>query len=227
MTNPVGFLGTVYAQPWSYEKRFSMAGDAAHAITPFFGQGCNSGFEDVSVLHEILTAHRRSQARINGYADDSEVPTGSLDMHNILKEYYNSRKPNTDAIANMALENFEEMMSKTADKRFLLEKDIELKLADLYPEIYVSRYALITHSLLPYRLCQGVGMIQNEILNQLSHEKDSIEQVDFNLADELIQNKLVPYLNENAINPEKCHYQSHYYEPKDNNDNNDAAAAEN
>jgi hypothetical protein len=154
--------GTVFAEPWVYGGKFSLIGDAAHAFTPFFGQGCNSGFEDVSVLHELLLAGRpRPPATADGVGGP---PGGSAatelalapDWPAVLAAFYAARKPNTDAIARMALENFEEMMAKVGDARFLLEKEIEIALTRAHPAVYTSRYALITHSLLPYRLCQQV-----------------------------------------------------------------------
>ena len=78
-----------------------------------------------------------------------------------------------DAIANMALENFDEMMAKTADPQFLLEKDIENELAQKF-SAYVSRYVLITHSLLPYKLCQRVGEVQASILSRLADVSTSV-----------------------------------------------------
>ena len=124
--NPAGFLGTVFCGPWIHEDKFALIGDAAHAVTPFFGQGCNCGFEDVSVLHDILLAKERSSS------------DGTVDMLSVFAEYYAERKPNSDAIANMALENFTEMMAKTADPKFLLEKDIEIVLAQKFAA-YTSR----------------------------------------------------------------------------------------
>jgi kynurenine 3-monooxygenase len=129
LRNPSGFLGTVFASPWVYKGQFALIGDAAHAITPFFGQGCNCGFEDVSVLDDILNRHFSS-----GGGD-----IRNINMEVVLAEYQAARKPSTDAIANMALENFTEMMSKTADKRFLLEREIEHFLANKFPGVYTSR----------------------------------------------------------------------------------------
>lgn len=197
MANPVGFLGTVYCKPWTFEDKFCLIGDAAHAFTPFFGQGCNSGFEDVSVFHECLLKHTSEEA---------------VDMGAAMAAFYTERKPNTDAIANMALENFDEMMSKTADKRFLLEKEIENELAVLHPE-YTSRYALITHSLLPYHKCQAVGVVQSEMLAELSDGMSSIDELDKARAAQLVAEKLIPFLAEHEVTPDKCHYTSPYYEP--------------
>ena len=90
-----------------------------------------------------------------------------------LRRILQTLTANADAIANMALDNFDEMMSKTADARFLLEKEIENELATRHPA-YISRYVLITHSLLPYKLCQRVGEVQASILSRLADVSTSV-----------------------------------------------------
>ena len=136
------------------EGREFVIGDAAHAFTPFFGQGCNSGFEDVSILHDLLT-------KGGGGGGSGSGGSGGSQLAAVLAAYYSERKPNADAIANMALDNFDEMMSKTADARFLLEKEIENELATRHPA-YISRYVLITHSLFPYHLACRVHASRGE-----------------------------------------------------------------
>ncbi|MDP2439509.1 MAG: FAD-dependent monooxygenase, partial [archaeon] len=192
--HPVGFLGTVFAGPWVHGDRLALIGDAAHAITPFFGQGCNSGFEDVSVLHRLLL-RSRSEGR---------------DLAWVLARYYEQRKPDTDAIAHMALDNFTEMMAKTAEPRFLLEKQLEIVLAQSFP-VYASRYALVTHSLIPYSLCQRIGVLQQQILSSLSAGISSPDQLDLSAASRLIDTVLKPFLDQHRITPDMYHYTSKYY----------------
>ena len=91
-----------------------MLGDAAHAIVPFFGQGINCGFEDCTVLLELIEVH-------------------APDWERIFREFELARKANTDAIADMAVENFIEMRDRVADPRFLLRKKVELALEAKYP----------------------------------------------------------------------------------------------
>ena len=112
MANPNGSLVTVRSYPWSYEDKLGLLGDASHAIVPFFGQGMNSGFEDCFELGKLM----------------DQYPG---DWKTILSEFQISRKPNADAIADMALENFIEMRDKVADQKFLLRKKIEQKLNNL------------------------------------------------------------------------------------------------
>ena len=125
--NPTSSLVTVKCFPWVREGKFCLIGDAAHAIVPFFGQGMNAGFEDCSVLNGLLEKHR----------DNWRV---------ILEEFQTQRKPDADAIADLAISNFTEMRAKTADPKFLLQKKIEAKLHELHPDKWIPAYSQVTFS---------------------------------------------------------------------------------
>ena len=125
--NPTASLVTVKCYPWIREDKFALIGDAAHAIVPFFGQGMNCGFEDCSVLNSLIET----------YGDDW---TG------ILQAYQQLRKPDGDAIADLALNNFIEMRDKVADPKFLLQKKIEAAFSKKYPEKWIPAYAQVTFS---------------------------------------------------------------------------------
>jgi kynurenine 3-monooxygenase len=104
--NPTSSLVTVKCFPWIREDKFALIGDAAHAIVPFFGQGMNCGFEDCRILDEL----------IEQYEDDWTA---------ILQQYQTLRKPDGDAIADLAVNNFTEMRDRTADPMFLLQKKLK------------------------------------------------------------------------------------------------------
>jgi kynurenine 3-monooxygenase len=125
--NPTSSLVTVRCFPWVRDDHFALIGDAAHAIVPFFGQGMNCGFEDCSVLDKLIGKHDH-------------------DWKNIMAEYQSLRKPDGDAIAELALNNFAEMRDKVADKRFLQQKKIEARLSQLYPEKWIPAYSQVTFS---------------------------------------------------------------------------------
>ena len=125
--NPTSSLVTVKCYPWIREDKFALIGDAAHAIVPFFGQGMNCGFEDCSVLNSLMEKHGE-------------------DWRTILSEYQQLRKPDGDAIAELALNNFIEMRDKIADPKFLLQKKIEAKLHEKYPGKWISAYSQVTFS---------------------------------------------------------------------------------
>jgi kynurenine 3-monooxygenase len=125
--HPTSSLVTVKCFPWIRKDSFCLIGDAAHAIVPFFGQGMNAGFEDCSVLNYLLEKHEEDWAAT-------------------LQEFQSLRKPDADAIADLAVANFTEMGAKTADPKFLLQKKIEAKLHEYYPEKWIPAYSQVTFS---------------------------------------------------------------------------------
>jgi len=126
-TNPTSSLVTIKCFPWVKDDKFALIGDAAHALVPFFGQGMNCGFEDCRILDELIEK--------NGD-----------DWHKILSEYQTLRKPDADAIADMAANNFTEMRDRTADPKFLLQKKIEARLHENYPDKWIPAYSQVTFS---------------------------------------------------------------------------------
>jgi kynurenine 3-monooxygenase len=108
----------------------------------------NAGFEDITVLNQM----------IEKYGDD---------WANLLNDYENSRKPNTDAIAELSRRNFVEMSSKTADKNFLLQKKIEKWFSDKHPDKWLPLYSRVTFSLQPYSEALAIGDFQNKIMEEI------------------------------------------------------------
>ncbi len=129
--NPIGHLSTMRTYPW-VKNRSALMGDAAHAIVPFYGQGMNCSFEDCVILDQCIE-------EIGG------------DWNNILNEYQKSRKPNADAIADLAIQNFVEMRDLVGLPDFLHKKSIEKKLVDALPGEYRTQYERVTFSNDPYR----------------------------------------------------------------------------
>jgi len=174
--NPTGSMVTVKCWPWAAEGRALLLGDAAHAIVPFFGQGMNCGFEDCVVLDEVLA---RTRSLATAFAEVARL-----------------RKPNADAIADMAVENFVEMRDTVADPRFLLEKAIERRLLNALPGEFLSRYALVTFSRVPYRQAYEVGRVASGIVSELASGVSSAEEVDLERARSLVRKRLAPVLAE-------------------------------
>ena len=146
--NPTSAMVTIKCYPWSYFDKITLVGDSAHAIVPFYGQGMNAGFEDISVLNE----------KMNQHGDNWEI---------IFEEYQRERKPNTDAIAELSYRNFVEMSSKTADPSFLLRKKIEKKFAQKYPELWVPLYSRVTFSDKAYSDALDIGDYQRGIMDEV------------------------------------------------------------
>lgn len=131
LANPVGPLATLHVDPWQAEGRVALIGDAAHAILPFFGQGANCGFEDVVELDRCLSE------------------TGD-DWALALPMYQQRRRPNAEAIARMAQENFIEMRDKVASPAFRASKKVEHALERALPGRYMSRYEMVSFTTIPY-----------------------------------------------------------------------------
>eukprot|EP01112_Ceratiomyxa_fruticulosa_P013031 TRINITY_DN3642_c0_g2_i1.p1 TRINITY_DN3642_c0_g2~~TRINITY_DN3642_c0_g2_i1.p1 ORF type:complete len:511 (-),score=92.17 TRINITY_DN3642_c0_g2_i1:58-1443(-) len=178
--NPTSSLVTIRCYPWaSPNGRSLLIGDAAHAIVPFYGQGMNAAFEDVYILGKYI---------------DGELPHGAKKeafWDNIFSRYQKIRKPDADAIAGMALENFIEMRDKVADPDFLFEKQVEHLLEEKFPDRYISRYEMISFGTRPYSEALKIGKINTVILAELTKDANrDINKIDLNLADKLIKERL-------------------------------------
>jgi kynurenine 3-monooxygenase len=155
--NPTSTLVTMKCFPWAYEDKIALIGDACHAIVPFYGQGMNAGFEDITVLNEMMQLYGN-------------------DWKKILSEYQKSRKPNADAIAELSYRNFMEMSTKTADEKFLLQKKIEKVFSDKYPDLWIPLYSRVTFSDRPYAEALAIGDTQNTIMEEVLR-MDNIESI--------------------------------------------------
>jgi len=161
--NPVGSLVTVKCYPW-HKGKATLLGDACHAIVPFYGQGMNCAFEDCVVMDDCLEQFE--------------------DWDMAMDAYQKSRKPNADAIADLALQNFIEMRDLVGDKDFLYYKKIEHDICDLHPELFQSQYEMVTFSNVPYAEAKVKGarntkrvydLISEGLENKIS-DKEFIKQ---------------------------------------------------
>ena len=154
--NPTSAMVTMKCYPWTYWDKVALVGDSAHAIVPFYGQGMNAGFEDIYILNNIIKEQ----------GDDWE---------GVFQQYQKQRKPNADAIAELSYRNFIEMSSKTADPKFLLQKKIEKRFADKFPDKWMPLYSRVTFSYRPYAEALAIGDNQEEIMKEVMALAD-IEQ---------------------------------------------------
>ena len=168
--NPTGHLETIRCRPWSFERALVL-GDAAHAIVPFHGQGANAAFEDCEALDGLL---------------DSKDKT----WDQIFSEFESLRRPNTDAIADMALENYVEMRSTVREPLFQLKKEIAFRLEERHPRRFIPRYSMVMFHRIPYAEARRLGKIQDGILNELTKTANTVDQVDYEMADTLIEERI-------------------------------------
>jgi kynurenine 3-monooxygenase len=174
--NPTSTLVTMKCYPWTYEDTVALVGDACHAIVPFYGQGMNAGFEDITVLNECIEA----------FGDD---------WKRIFQAYQKSRKPNTDAIAELSYRNFMEMSSRTADEKFLLQKRIEKRFSERHPEKWQPLYSRVTFSHRPYNEALAIGDKQDEIM----HEIMALPNIGLIWDSDLVEQTILKLLRESPL----------------------------
>ena len=156
--NPTSALGTVKCSPWHFKGNTLLMGDAAHAIVPFYGQGMNASFEDVVVFDEVLEQHKGNLS-----ADKAGWET-------VFKAYEKTRKKDTDAIADLAIDNFHEMKDHVANPIFREKRKLEMALEKNYPNEYSSKYSLVTfNENIGYHEAMTRGRAQDKaILNMIA-----------------------------------------------------------
>ncbi len=184
LCHPQGKLGTVRSAPCDLPGFRGPSRRCGPCHRSFFGQGMNLGFEDCVYLDKYLAASQ----------DDWALA---------LTEYDRSQRPNANAIADMALENFVEMRDKVGDARFLLMKKIEARIENEMSDIYRSRYGMIAYTLIPYALAREAGQIQERLLHQLCDELELEQDLNMGLARRLVEQELLPYLKMNNTSVER------------------------
>ena len=172
--HPVGFLGTVSAAPWAHRGLAALIGDAAHAIVPFHGQGMNCCFEDCVEFDACMGRHGTWES--------------------VFAEFGALRKPDTDAIAAMALDNYLEMRERVAHPKFQLQQALSLELERRFPQRFIPRYSMVMfHHEIPYRTALQRGCVQAELLADLTAGAvSSLGDIDYERAAHEIRARLPP-----------------------------------
>ncbi len=154
--HPLSSLAIIRCYPWTHGK-VALMGDSAHATVPFYGQGMNSGFEDFTVLNDLMNKHNE-------------------DWEAVFKEYNETRKKDGDALQDLSLDNYYEMRDHVADERFLLRKKIEAKYTKLYPNKWLPLYSQVTFSNIPYHVAYNQGKIQDSIMEEVM-QTENIDKI--------------------------------------------------
>jgi kynurenine 3-monooxygenase len=130
----------------------------------------NAAFEDCVVLDSMLD--------------------GCEDWQSLFAEFERVRRPNTEAIAQMALENYTEMRDTVLDPGFVRRKSLSLELERRFPNRFIPRYAMVMfHPQIPYAEALRRGEVQSQILLDLDRPDC---HTDFALAEKLISERLAP-----------------------------------
>lgn len=165
--NPTGKLSTITCSPWYFRDDCLLIGDAAHGIIPFFGQGMNCAFEDCRILNNLLEQHKD-------------------DWSKVLPVFYQQRKINTDAVAQMSMDNYHEIHSDIRNPAFNLKKQVEHELMMRYPTRYVSKHVLVMFTNTPYVVAQACGRLQAKLLEQICCDIDEMSEVNWKKVDDLL-----------------------------------------
>lgn len=162
-TNPTSPLGTIKCAPWYHKGHTLLMGDAAHAVVPFYGQGMNAAFEDVLIFDRVLDGQQHP-------------PATKHDWELVFKTYERSRKKDADAIADLSIDNFDEMKDHVNNVMFRQKRDLEMALEKNFPKAYASKYSLVTFNAeIGYREAMLRGRAQDQaILNLLVNKKIDI-----------------------------------------------------
>jgi len=181
--NPTGSMVTVKCGPWHVDGTALLLGDAAHAIVPFFGQGMNCAFEDCTCLDECIG---KRETGVRGQE------SGEGGWRSVFQEFERQRKVNTDAIADLAVENFIEMRDLVAQPQFQLKKKVEQVLLQRFPQSFIPKYSMVTFHRVPYSIAMTRGRTQDGILDELCSAIANPDDLDWKKAEELIQTRLTP-----------------------------------
>ena len=174
--NPVGILGTVRCRHWHIGGDLLLIGDAAHAVVPFHGQGMNLAFEDCVVLDEILAR-------------------GGQNWSTTFEIFENRQLANANAIADMALENYVEMRDTVRDPGFLLRKALAFELERRLPGQFIPRYSMVMfHDEIPYAEAQQRGALQQALLEDLTKNANSLDDIDLDAAERRVAKQLAANL---------------------------------
>lgn len=166
-THPHGHLATVRTTGWAHGDRAVILGDASHGVVPFHGQGMNAAFESCIVLDACMRDHPG-------------------DWATAFSEFEQGRKPDTDAIADMAVANYVEMSSSVVDERYRLKRAVALELDRLWPEQFTPRYAMVMFNTIPYAEVQRRAALQGEVLERLTVGLTDIGEVDWQAAERMV-----------------------------------------
>lgn len=177
---PEASMVTIRCTPWVYGGKVALIGDAAHAIVPSYGQGANSGFEDCSILSDLLA----------GAGSDG-------DWERALGSYQTQRKPNADAIGDLALEHFHELRYLVGDPEFLLRKRIERRINELFPDRYIPLYNLISFTNVPYTEALRRDREQRTLIDRMME----IPEIGERLDDEEIRDTVDRLMSETVSQP--------------------------
>src|SRR6185503_14344231 len=118
-----------------------------------------------------------------------------LDRHaewqHLFAEFDRARRPNAEAIAQMALENYIEMRDTVLDPGFQRRKILSEELERRFPDRFIPRYSMVMfHPEISYADALRRGAVQAEILLALDQMAGASGTLDLHEASTLIRERL-------------------------------------
>ena len=133
INKPTGYFVTILTEPWYYKDSIFLIGDAAHGVTPFYGQGVSAAFDDAIILCALLDAYHNDWAFV-------------------LAEYQKMRKKDTDVLADLSKENFLELRDRSRSSYHLLKAKVNTLFHQVAPNLWLPPlYYLVAHDEVPYK----------------------------------------------------------------------------
>ena len=167
INNPIGELATIYLNPWHFDESAVLIGDAAHAIVPFFGQGMNASFQDCTILNQLIKKYKNNWKKI-------------------FSSFSNQHVKNGHAIADMAIENYEEMRDSVNKSKYQAQRKLEFALEQRIPNKFIPRYSMVSFSEKPYSEVYKKGEKQYKLLNALLELDPTGETIDSTIVNNFI-----------------------------------------
>ena len=165
--HPLSALALIRCYPWT-DGKMALMGDAAHATVPFFGQGMNCGFEDCTILWELMQQHQENWSVI-------------------FKEYEKDRKPNCDAMQDLSMQNYLVMRDEVNNPEFLLINRIEKLMAVMFSERYFPLYSMVSFSNIEYQYALKKGNAQQEAIRRFIQENSIADETSNEILETLLQ----------------------------------------
>ena len=163
---PLSSLALIRCYPWTHGKT-ALMGDAAHATVPFYGQGMNCGFEDCTVMWELIQKHNDN-------------------WHEIFNAYQKIRKPEGDGVQDLSLDNYHIMRDHVAKPEFLMQQKFERRIQELYPEKHTPLYSQVSFSSIPYSIAHKKGKEQDIFIKNIISNHNINDLFANNKIDDLI-----------------------------------------
>ena len=136
-SNPHLPLISIKCTPYHYKSSVVILGDAAHAMVPFYGQGMNSGLEDVRVLFDFLETNGLYDDTLQSIRTNTNGIPAERDLRreHALAAYTQHRTPDAAAINDLSLRNYQEMSSAVQSHLYLARKWIEERVDVYFPSL--------------------------------------------------------------------------------------------